>query len=385
MDELARPRILHLHSGFNLGGKEARAVRLMNIWGENAHHTIVSADHDAMGAAKAIAQNVFCDFPMDAAPSLHGLPEPRRYWRWARYMQGFDLVLTYNWGAMDAVMAHRMFSPFLKLPALIHHEDGFNEDEAERLKPKRNHFRRLALARAYALAVPSQLLQGIARDVWHQPENRVKLIFNGIDVDAYAEPPARDAIPGFAKEQGRVTIGTLAGLRAVKNLPLLVRALASLKNKVQLVIVGEGPERGVIEQQARAAGFDALVMPGFLSEPSRYIGLFDIFALSSDSEQFPISLVEAMAAGLPAVSTNVGDVTSMVSAENRPYIVPKADEVAMTGAFAELINHPDMRQSIGTANRKRAEQEYREADMVNHYAALYGAAMKRPQALTGHG
>lgn len=384
MDEPARPRILHLHSGFNLGGKEARAVRLMNIWGDKAHHTIVSADHDAMGAAKAIAPDVSCDFPKDSAPSLHGLPEPRRYWRWARYMQGFDLVLTYNWGAMDAVMAHRIFSPFIKLPALIHHEDGFNEDEAERLKPKRNHFRRLALARAYALVVPSRLLQGIAHSIWDQPESRVQLIFNGINVDAYAAPPASDAIPGYMKQEGKVTVGTLAGLRAVKNLPRLVRVLTPLKDKVQLVIVGEGPDRKAIEAQAHEAGFDALVMPGFLPEPSRYVGLFDIFALSSDSEQFPISLVEAMAVGLPAVSTDVGDVKSMVSEANRPYIIPKANEAAMTGAFAQLVDDPNVRHSIGAANRERAEQDYREADMVNRYAALYGAAIGRPQALTGH-
>ena len=54
-------------------------------------------------------------------------------------------------------------------------------------------------------------------------------------------------------------------------------------------------------------------MPGFLADPARWIGHFDIFALSSDSEQFPISLIEAMAAGLPAVATAVGDVSAIVS------------------------------------------------------------------------
>ena len=58
--------------------------------------------------------------------------EPPRLWRLARYMRGFDLVLTYNWGAFDAVMARHLFGG----PPLVHHEDGFNEDEAERLKPE---------------------------------------------------------------------------------------------------------------------------------------------------------------------------------------------------------------------------------------------------------
>ncbi len=381
MGESARPRILHLHSGFNLGGKEARAVRLMNLWGGRAHHTVVSADHDAMGARAAISADVPCDFPMEEAPSLHGLPGLRRYRQWARTMQGFDLILTYNWGAMDAVMAHRLFSPIMALPSLIHHEDGFNEDEAERLNPKRNLFRRLALGSAHALVVPSRRLERIARTIWHQPEQRVHLIFNGIDVEAYAQPPLPTAIPGFERMSGRVVVGTLAGLRAVKNLPRLVRALAPLKEEVQLVIVGEGPEREVISAQAQAVGLNALHMPGFLPEPARFIGHFDIFALSSDSEQFPISLAEAMAAGLPAVSTDVGDVAAMVAAENKPFIVAHDDETAMTAAFARLIDSAELRRSIGAANRQKAAEAFREADMVARYARLYGDAMERPRAL----
>src|SRR3546814_13453089 len=67
-------------------------------------------------------------------------------------------------------------------------------------------------------------------------------------------------------------------------------------------------------------------LPGFLPDPAHYIGLFDIFALSSDSEQFPISLVEAMAADLPIVATAVGDIPVMVSTDNRPLIVERDDE-----------------------------------------------------------
>ena len=382
MAEESKPRILHLHSGFNLGGKEARAVRLMNIWGDRLHHTVVSADHDAMGAADAITGDVSCDFPKEAAPSLHGTPGVRRYRQWARYMQGFDLILTYNWGAMDAVMAHRIFSPFMRLPPLIHHEDGFNEDEAHRLKVKRNIFRRLALGSAHALVVPSRNLQRIAQDIWRRPERQVQLIFNGIDVDAHERPPVSDAIPGFERTEGKIVIGTLAGLRAVKNLPRLVRVLTPFKDQVQLVIVGEGPERESIENQARADGFKALCMPGFLPDPWKYIGLFDIFTLSSESEQFPISLVEAMAAGLPAVSTNVGDVRNMVAESNMPFVVPVTDEQAMTDAFSRLIADPALRYAIGRDNHERAQRDYREADMVARYAVLYGSAMERPHILT---
>ena len=76
-------------------------------------------------------------------------PAPARYREIARYMAQFDLVLTYNWGAMDAVGARRLFPT--GCPPLFHHEDGFNADEAERLNWKRNLFRRLMLPTAAAL------------------------------------------------------------------------------------------------------------------------------------------------------------------------------------------------------------------------------------------
>ena len=77
-------------------------------------------------------------------------------------MRGYDLVLTYNWGAMDAVMAHTLFADVYKLPPLVHHEDGFNEDEAERPQAAAQLYRRIALGRGAALVVPSRTLERIA-------------------------------------------------------------------------------------------------------------------------------------------------------------------------------------------------------------------------------
>ena len=231
-------------------------------------------------------------------------------------MRGFDLVLTYNWGAFDAVMARRLFAKALRLPPLVHHEDGFNEDEVERLNGRRNLYRRLGLAAAYRLVVPSERLERIARSAWGQTAGRASR--TAFRWPALLKPPEPGAIPGFERQPGEVVIGTVAGLRAVKNLPRLVRAFAAMRHKAaRLVIVGEGPESERIAAEARARGVAArMLMPGFLADPARWIGHFDIFALSSDSEQFPISLVEAMAAGLPAVATAVGDVSAIVSSDN---------------------------------------------------------------------
>jgi glycosyltransferase involved in cell wall biosynthesis len=147
-----------------------------------------------------------------------------------------------------------------------------------------------------------------------------------------------------------------------------------------LIIVGEGPERGRIETETLAWGVEQItLMPGFMADPANWIGQFDIFALSSDSEQFPISLVEAMAAGLPCVSTDVGDVRDMVSEENRFAI---GDEAVLTTSLARLLADADLRRSVGEANRQVAAQAYDESVMISRYAELYGEALGRPDAFS---
>ncbi len=370
------PRILHLHSSFDAGGKEVRNVRLIEAFGQKAEHAIVSGDPDRRGAASLLSGKVKVTWPK--FPSLKGKPWPSRLKSLAQAMQGYDLICTYNWGAIDATMAHTLFADPFKLPPLIHHEDGFNEDEANGLKFRRNFYRQIALGRSAALVVPSRTLERVALETWKQPRARVQQIANGIDVQRFIRTPPRDAFPRLVKRKDEYWIGTLAGLRKVKNLTALVRSCAALPEEWHLVIAGEGPERDAIMEEAERCGIDHRVhLPGFVNDPARVMGLFDIFALSSHSEQFPISLAEAMAAGLPAAAPRVGDVGSMVASENGPYLCDAGDEAALTEAIKALAADPALRRRIGNANRERASQDYDERRMVERYRALYWGVMGR--------
>ncbi len=371
----APPHILHCHSTFAAGGKEVRCARLMNAWGQALRHTIVSGQPQAMGARALIDREVDARFPGDF-PALAGRPTPGRLAALARAMIGYDLICTYNWGAMDVVMAHRVFAGVYGLPPLVHHEDGFNEDEAQGLKPSRNFYRRVALAGEAKLIVPSTGLETIARKVWHQPPGKVERIVNGIDTAAFARPPVPKALP-LTKRKGQHWVGTLAGLRAVKNLPLLVAACAGLPDNWHLVICGEGPEREAILAAAKTHSIAHRVhLPGNV-DPARVVGLFDIFALSSQSEQFPLSVVEAMAAGLPIVAPAVGDIGVMVAEENRVHITAPGDAQALGQSLAALAADGPLRVRIGAANQARARAEYDFAAMLARYQAVYGAAMGR--------
>jgi len=269
------------------------------------------------------------------------------------------------------------------LPPIVHHEDGFNADESQRVSPVRNMYRRLALPAANALVVPSEILEKIALRHWRQPPSRLRRIANGVATRLYAGKPDPKLIPQLQKRRpGEIFIGAVAGLRPVKDLPMLVRACAGLNTRFKLVIVGEGPERQAILDTAESMAIeDDVILTGFLPEPHKYMGLFDVFALSSKSEQAPISVIEAMAAGLPVVAPRVGDIPVMVCERNQTYLLPERTEVLLRDRIDVLAKHPEERDYVGKTNRERARALFDEGEMIAAYARLYGEAMGRPGIL----
>ena len=371
-----KPHILHLQSSFSPGGKELRTVQLINAFGSKLEHTIVSAVPEQLGAAERLKKTTKVTLQPDYFPSLQGKPTPGRLQKIAAAMQDYDLVLTYNWGSMDGVMAHTLFSDFYGLPKLIHHEDGFDEAEVSKRMLKRTWFRRIALGKASGLVVPSEVLEGIALTEWAQPIGRVKRIANGIETTRFAAKPKPDSLPRLMKRPGEFWVGTLAGLRVVKNLPKLVRAFEPLQANWHLVIFGDGPAReAILDEADRLEINDRVHLPGAIDDPAKVVGLLDIFALSSDSEQFPISVVEAMAAGLPVAARNVGDIADMISDENEAFLRPFFADDDLEGMLVSLAVDEKLRGEIGKANQAKARAKFDQKPMIDTYRRLYSSAM----------
>lgn len=371
--------ILHVLPSFDLDARGVRVARLMAAFGDRARHRLVVADPTRLAARHRVGKGVRYEIAQEMPP-LAGKPSLARYETLAKLMRGHDLVLTYDWTAIDAVMARRVFAR--GLPPVVHHEDGFVGAEAGGLRRDRTIYRRLALSAAHALVVPSRALERIAVGTWKQPRARVHRIGNGVATALYAERPDPRALPGFVRNERELTIGAVGALLPHKDLPALVRAVGGLSTRFRLLIVGDGPERGAIERAALAMGIDdRVVLTGAVERPYRYMGLFDLLALSSTSEQSPTSVVEAMATGLPVVSPPVGDVAEMVASENLPFVTEHHGEVRLRDAIQALAGDPALRARIGAANRAKASAEYDEADMIARYAALYAEAAGRPTCL----
>jgi glycosyltransferase involved in cell wall biosynthesis len=275
------------------------------------------------------------------------------------------VLVTSNWGSIEWAMVART------IPGLrhVHTEDGFGPDEAEGQKSRRVLARRLVLRRS-AVVLPSRTLLRIAREVWRLPETCLHYIPNGLDLARFSPEGPRAAleVPG----EGPV-IGTVAKLRAEKNLGRLLRAVALLHRQglaCRLAIVGDGPERQALLQLADALGIAGSVrLVGHVADPAALYRVLDVFALSSDTEQMPFSVLEAMASGLAVAATDVGDVRAMLPAAQAAHVVP-CDESALAGALGPLIADAALRARLGAANRAKAEQDFDQEAMFTAYAGL---------------
>jgi glycosyltransferase involved in cell wall biosynthesis len=353
-------RLLHIFGTFDHGGAEGRTVALMRGFGARATHAILVADQSAMGARKAIPADVAATFPVEPGRLVSGKPTPARLLRLARLLKGHDLILAYGWGAMDMVLAHRLFARALRLPPLVHHEDGLDPPRTGRAAWLRRTYRRIAMQGPDAIITPSRSLAGHAQQEWRVPPERLHILSNGVPM--FSVP---DRAPS-----AETHVVAIAGLRPEKNLRRLVRASAGAGSDIRLTLHGEGPERALIEAEAHTHGV-AVALPGFTSDVPAALAQADIFALSSDTEQAPLSVMEAMAAGLPVVAPDVGDIKDMVAPENRAFIVTPASDQALATAIRALADDPALRARIGRANAAQARAHFDEAAMIAAYFALY--------------
>jgi glycosyltransferase involved in cell wall biosynthesis len=286
-----------------------------------------------------------------------------------------DLLLTYNWGAVEWALANRV----CELCRHIHLESGFGPDESpDRQRWRRQTARRFLLAKCDKVVVPSLVLHNVATGVWQLPAAKVRYLPNGIDCHRFDTGPDRELLGRLGIPNTVLVVGAVAALRKEKNLPRLLRIFATLPRNVdaRLLIVGDGPERPALERMAANLDISARVLfIGNLAKPERLLKRFDVFALTSDTEQMPNSILEAMAAGLPVVATDVGDVRRMLAKQNAEFVAAMQAEAALADRMLRLLQDPALRAAVGSANRERVHREYALESMVERYDALFAGTL----------
>jgi glycosyltransferase involved in cell wall biosynthesis len=362
--------LLHAFSTFAVGGPQVRFATLANHFGPRYRHAIVAMDGN-LAATERLDPALDVTYPTIRLPKNDTLGNATRIRAALREIRP-DALFTSNWGTIEWAIANRW--PIVRhvhvepLVRHVHIEDGFGPEERTTQIPRRVWMRRLFLARR-TVVVPSLTLQKIALEQWRLNPARLRYLPNGIDLARFSSGAGVD-VPGDGP-----LIGTVTALRPEKNLGRLIRAFAqaAATRPARLMIIGDGPERPRLEALTHELGIaNRVLWPGHTTDPAPLLQSLDIFAMSSDTEQMPISLLEAMAASLPVAATDVGDIAAILPQQQRPYITPLND-TALATALKTLLDNPTLRTSLGQANRTRAEAEYTDKKMFAAWQCLFDA------------
>ena len=204
------------------------------------------------------------------------------------------------------------------------------------------------------------------------------LVRNGITVESYARPAVSRAdwrrAEGFSPED--LLIACVARFDPQKNHKTLIDAFARTALQIpaaKLLLAGDGGLRGAAERRVRERGLeDRVFFLGRRSDVPALLGASDIFALASLWEGNPLSVMEAMAAGLPLAGTRVGAVPELALHGMQGLLVPPGDDAALASAMTRLAHDREFRRRVGRAAAERARRHFDHRHMVQAYERLYG-------------
>jgi N-acetyl-alpha-D-glucosaminyl L-malate synthase BshA len=204
------------------------------------------------------------------------------------------------------------------------------------------------------------------------------VIPNFIDPQAFRRQ-RRTMQDGFAAPGEKLMLH-VSNFRPVKNVPDIIRVLHHAARRIacRLVVVGDGPDRPHAEQLARDLGVsDRVTFVGMQSNVLEYLSMADLYLMSSSSESFGLSALEAMSCGVPVVAYRVGGMPEVILDGRTGLLVAPGDAAALGEAAVMLLEDDARRRRFGRAARRRVLEEFTAERIVRQYEALYRAVVER--------
>jgi glycosyltransferase involved in cell wall biosynthesis len=365
-------RIAHVLSSFGMGGQERVALDLASGQLARGHEvTAVSLAPPPDGplAAELAARGI----ALRTVPKRDGF-DPTLPIRLALHFVQLhlDIVHTHNpqpliYGALASKCARA---------GVVHTKHGANPDGGRRLR-----LRRAAARFADVFVAVSETTAEIARRNREVGERKLRTIPNGIDLSRFF--PDASARAEVRRELGipedAWVAGTVGRLAPEKEQALLILALAPLlanhsARPRHLLIVGDGPERARLEDAVAALGEPGtrVHLTGARKDVPRLLRALDAFVLSSSTEGLPLVIPEAMASGLPVVSTAVGGIPGVVEEGETGFLVAAGDGAALAARLERLASEPALVERFGRRARQIALDRYSADRMVRDYLDVYG-------------
>ncbi|MBP9051841.1 MAG: glycosyltransferase [Ilumatobacteraceae bacterium] len=225
--------------------------------------------------------------------------------------------------------------------------------------------RLLAGAQAGTIAVGSASADDLTR-YFGIPRHSITVVHNGVAESEFVRPPTSSP----------PVVGCAARLEDQKGIDLLLRAMAQIPD-ARLVLVGDGDRRIALEQQAAELGItDRVDFVGWLPDARQQIASFDVFALASRDEAFPLTIVEAMLSGTPVVATDVGSVAEAVIDSVTGLLVPAGDVPALVVALRRMLDDAQLRDRLALAARSHAVEHFTDVAMAEGYDRVWRSILR---------
>lgn len=288
------------------------------------------------------------------------------------------ILHTYNLAAAEYAFTATMAG----VPVRVHAEHGRDAADPDGKNWKHKLLRRLLQPCIDSYVAVSADLEQWLVNVVGIPGRKTVLINNGVDTDRYRSHCSTNPECAGQRAEGElVVIGTVGRIQAVKDQAMLIDAFIALRSlmphaldRLRLVIVGEGPLLPALRSKVETAGLaDVISLPGASDDIADLMRTFSIFALSSIAEGMPVTLLEAMATGLPVVSTRVGGIPELILDGANGFLTPPGDAAALAAALARYVSDPELARQHGAAGRECIKQRYSMNAMLSAYVTLYGS------------
>jgi glycosyltransferase involved in cell wall biosynthesis len=357
-----------LHS-LNVGGAEVLAARLARQLRDACRFVFVCLEELGTLGEELRSESFTVDV-LGRKPGLDG----RCALRLAQHLRRHRV---------DLIHAHQYTPFFYSLlarlifdrPAVLFTEHGRHSPDYRR--PKRVVANRLLLQRRDRVVGVGQAVRTALINHEGLPAQRVGVIYNGVDTAGIGNSTAdRDAVRReIGVDPGDFVVLLVARLDYLKDhataLRTLRRAVAH-QPKVRLVLAGEGPERGAIEQTVQQLDLAANVrFLGLRKDVARLLKATDMFLLTSISEGIPLTVIEAMAAGLPVLATRVGGLAELVEDGQSGFLAPPRDDATLADRLLRLAGDANLRHAFGRRGQERAQTLFTENLMHARYLELY--------------
>jgi glycosyltransferase involved in cell wall biosynthesis len=364
--------IAHVLSSFGLGGQESVAVELARLQRSDGHAVIavsIAPGPDGPSANLFRAAGV-STVVVPKGPRV----DPSLPFRLALHLKKnrVSIVHTHNppaliYGAPAARLARA---------AAVHSKHGMNPDLRRRVWLRRNAAR---LVDAYVAVSPA--LKAAAIESGDCERSRLCVISNGIDIARFCPNPAarRDVRAELGIPEDAWVVCTVGRLAQEKDQSALIEAMAPLLGeRRRLVVVGDGPARAALRKQVENMSGGAYVcMTGSRGDVDRILAACDAFALTSRTEGLPLVLLEAMATGLPVVSSAVGGIPDVVEHRATGLLFASGALGPLRRQLDWLSTDAPLSRQLGRAARHHVVKKYSLERMANEYDALYANVLWR--------